>query len=311
VVRGNVESRWPVHGSLVISRGAVYLVAGRSSYVDGGLRLYALDAATGRIRHFTTYETAERESNQPGFAGGRPNNQLLRGAVNDLLVHDGKALYLKNLRVDADDLTVHPALWPYAPFTKERPWQEYFRESPLVSTGGFLDDSLYDRTCYVLDQRHSARKIAFDEHMLVGLRWDETNSRMLLHNHFFELGRNRYTVFAAERNAPLPRDARPRAAQIHELWAQAVDMRVTAMVMTARAVFAAGAPMPFGEQLSTEFARRSIAGREGAVLVRLAREDGRLSQVCRLPALPVWDGIAATREGLFITLQDGKVFCLR
>ena len=311
VVHGNVESPWPIHGSVIVSNEAVYFAAGRSSYVDGGLRLYALDAETGQPRHFRTYETAEAESDRSGFESGKPSNQLLHGAANDLLVKDGNTLYLKNLRLDAEDLSVHPTVWPYTQFTKEQPWQKDFGESPLVSTGGFLDDTLYDRTSYILDQQDSARKIAFTDDLLVGLRWDEANSRMLLHNHFFQLGRNRYTIFARNRSAVKIKGGQPLARPAPDLWVQGIDVRVAAMAMTGGAVFVAGVPMPPDESPSAEFALQSIRGEKGSVLLRLDRKDGTPSELCKLPSPPVWDGIAVSKQGLFMTLQDGKVLCLR
>ena len=46
---GRLESVWPVHGSVLVSHGNVYFVAGRSTMLDGGLTFYCLDAATGRV----------------------------------------------------------------------------------------------------------------------------------------------------------------------------------------------------------------------------------------------------------------------
>ena len=37
---GQVESAWPVHGSVLVVDGQLYFVAGRTSYLDGGMTLY-------------------------------------------------------------------------------------------------------------------------------------------------------------------------------------------------------------------------------------------------------------------------------
>jgi len=53
VASENLESVWPVHGSVLIlpdlesGKGRVYAIAGRSSFLDGGLRSLVLDADTG------------------------------------------------------------------------------------------------------------------------------------------------------------------------------------------------------------------------------------------------------------------------
>ena len=43
-----IESLWPVHGSVLVQDGVLYCVAGRSMFVDGGLRMLRLDPRTGR-----------------------------------------------------------------------------------------------------------------------------------------------------------------------------------------------------------------------------------------------------------------------
>jgi hypothetical protein len=202
-------------------------------------------------------------------------------------------------------------VWPYTQFTKEPPWEKDFRDSPLVSTGGFLDDSLYDRTSYILDQRHSARKIAFCDEMLVGLRWDEPDSRMLLHNHLFQLDRDRYTIFARRRSPAGSEERRESARPDRDLWSREIDIRPSAMAMTGDAVFVAGVPLHLAENPSADSVLRSIRGEAGSTLLRLSRDDGTPSQVCEFSSLPVWDGIAVGRHGLFLTLQDGEIVCLR
>ena len=145
-----------------------------------------------------TYETADLDSKQSGFESGKPNNTLLEGAANDLLVYDGRNLYLRNLRLDRKDLSVHATRWPYTPFTKD-PWEKDFEGSPLVCTSGFLDDSLFDRSGCILNQRYSARKLTFNDKLMIGFRWESHNAtpgRLLFHEGFYELGRNQYTVFA-------------------------------------------------------------------------------------------------------------------
>ena len=49
VVDDQLESAWPVHGSILVLDDVAYSVAGRSSFLDGGLRLYALDMRSGRL----------------------------------------------------------------------------------------------------------------------------------------------------------------------------------------------------------------------------------------------------------------------
>ena len=43
-----LESLWPVHGSVLIQDDIVSCVSGRSNFLDGGLRLIRLELATGK-----------------------------------------------------------------------------------------------------------------------------------------------------------------------------------------------------------------------------------------------------------------------
>ncbi|MHC4352041.1 MAG: outer membrane protein assembly factor BamB family protein, partial [Planctomycetota bacterium] len=40
VVRGQLESAWPIHGSVLVNEGTLIVAAGRSSYLDGGIHIY-------------------------------------------------------------------------------------------------------------------------------------------------------------------------------------------------------------------------------------------------------------------------------
>lgn len=46
-----LESVWPVFGSVLVDDGIAYVTAGRSTYLDGGVFLWGLDPATGQIVH--------------------------------------------------------------------------------------------------------------------------------------------------------------------------------------------------------------------------------------------------------------------
>jgi len=297
VVHGNIESAWPVHGSVLVSQGLVYFAAGRSSYVDGGLRFYALDAATGQQRLFARQDTADIECQQAGAES--------RGTHNDLFVQDGPSLYLKNLRVNPKTLRIEAATWPYTPWTKE-PWEQDFKGSPFVSITGFLDDSLYDRSSYILNQRDSARMLVFNEDLLVGVRWAANNAvsgRLLYHEGLFEIGRNKYTVFARKRSQV----GRPAAKSPRDQWTRDVDIRIGAMALAGNTLVAAGTPLSPDGTPSPEFALRALRGEEGGTLIRLNMSDGTPSEVSKLLSPPVWDGIAVNRHGVFLALRDGKV----
>ncbi len=56
VVRGRVESTWPVDGGVLVEAGLVYFASGRHGTLDGGVDVYALRPATGELV-WTRHET--------------------------------------------------------------------------------------------------------------------------------------------------------------------------------------------------------------------------------------------------------------
>ena len=92
-----VESLWPVSGSVLVLEGeaggvaphdaVVTCVAGRTPYLDGGMRLLRLDARAGRKLSETLLDNA-----------GRRNWE--RVSAPDILSSDGNYVYMKTLRFD-------------------------------------------------------------------------------------------------------------------------------------------------------------------------------------------------------------------
>ena len=51
-------------------------------------------------------------------------------------------------------------------------------------------------------------------------------------------------------------------------------------------------------------------GKKGGILYAAAISDGKKAAQIELPSPPVFDGMAAANERLFLSLQDGSVYCL-
>ena len=58
VAFGQLESAWPVFGSVLVRGGAAYFSAGHHANAEGGIQVYGADPATGRVlwRNAPTYE---------------------------------------------------------------------------------------------------------------------------------------------------------------------------------------------------------------------------------------------------------------
>jgi outer membrane protein assembly factor BamB len=83
VAYGQLESVWPVAGSVLVQNGIAFVAAGRAPDADGGVRVTALDVQTGR----QIWSTNASE----GMIG-----------VCDYLVGDSSRVYLANLQFDLE-----------------------------------------------------------------------------------------------------------------------------------------------------------------------------------------------------------------
>jgi outer membrane protein assembly factor BamB len=79
-VYGTLTSTWPVNSSAVVDKGTIYAAAGISNF--DGAHVYALDAATGKIR-WQNHSAAYEDENLPGSGVGVQGPFLLH---NDRLV---------------------------------------------------------------------------------------------------------------------------------------------------------------------------------------------------------------------------------
>jgi hypothetical protein len=94
------------------------------------------------------------------------------------------------------------------------------------------------------------------------------------------------------------------------------------MVLADKTLFVAGPPDPADQgtpkafvlanplsEESLDQARAAWEGDRGALLWAVSTEDGRKLSAYELDSPPVWDGMAAARDKLFISLKSGSVQC--
>lgn len=96
---GQLESPWRVHGSMLLLDGVVYLTAGRSSFLDGGIWIFGLDAGTGQVRYQTHLDTTMKRRDD---ALGKPFMPAyhIEGTQSDILVSQDDTIYLGQYKFD-------------------------------------------------------------------------------------------------------------------------------------------------------------------------------------------------------------------
>ncbi|MHC4629477.1 MAG: outer membrane protein assembly factor BamB family protein, partial [Planctomycetota bacterium] len=134
---GRLESAWPISASVLVKDDSVYFSAGRSSFLDGGIFLYALNAWTGRIKHTRQIYGPFDEENGFPATGSRTDSASGDGFKGDIMVSDRKLLYLRHKAFNAD-LTTSPNARPH-----------------LIPSAAFLDDTPQHRTYWTVDTTYS------------------------------------------------------------------------------------------------------------------------------------------------------------
>jgi hypothetical protein len=283
-----LESVWPVHGAVLIDNklsggvAAVYFAAGRSSFVDGGIHLYALELKTGKRLHKTSVS----------MTGG--DGRIRQSVLPDILSVQNETLWMRGLGVDKNLAPV-----------KARPH--------LFAPRGFLDDTWWHRTYWVYGTEigggythwpdvgnvsPAGRLLAFDGGKLIygygrmAYRAGDGHVRP-------DMAKD-YKLFA-ELLAPTPAAAKRREGKRRIKWTAQLPFVARSIVLTRDGLLVAGGKSP------TESAERHGPGTFWVA----SREDGSKKAACALPAPPVLDGMALTDAGVFVSTIDGAVVCLR
>ncbi|UCC32141.1 MAG: PQQ-binding-like beta-propeller repeat protein, partial [Phycisphaerales bacterium] len=95
-----LESVWPVHGSVLVQNDVLYCVAGRSMFLDGGLRLLRLDSKTGRKLSETILDDKDPDTQENLQAHIQGLNMPV--ALPDILSSDGRYVYMRSLPFDLE-----------------------------------------------------------------------------------------------------------------------------------------------------------------------------------------------------------------
>jgi outer membrane protein assembly factor BamB len=132
VAFNRVESAWRVHGSVLVEDGLLYCTAGRSSFLDGGIHLYALEPATGRVIHHKRIDTW---SPTRADAEGKPfiPSYHMEGAHSDILVSEGGKIFLAQMVFDKE---LREQAAPYNMRDPENP----VKAMDITGTGFTADD---------------------------------------------------------------------------------------------------------------------------------------------------------------------------
>lgn len=329
---GQIESAWPVPGSVLLMNDTVYFAAGRSSFLDGGMILYALDPVTGEKR----YET-RLDGPHPDTSTLDENAYAMEGAKSDLLVSDGTLIYLYHNAFN-ERLEQQPTPVQGEPGVRNLGERDFGRH--LFANAGFLDDSWFSRNHWMMGDRWTAfnfthqspkagQLVVFDDVLTFAVKC--FSRRNMLSPLFFPETDGYFLVADRTDSRPalvksdgaggpefipwLPQTGKLQtcwnlgvgfARAEPAAWVQNVPVRIRAMVQTANALFTAGPPDVCDPQDPTG----PLEGRQGALLLAFDPRSGEKLFECPLETPPVFDGLVAARGRLFLSTTGGSLIAL-
>jgi outer membrane protein assembly factor BamB len=303
VAFGQVESAWPVHGSVLVHDGSVYCAAGRSSYLDGGIWLCRLDLRTGKKL------AAERIWSRDPRSGEQPAEPIIfemPGALPDILSCDGKLIYMRHLAFEPANLKPRKAA------------------SHLYSPAGFLNDDWWHRSYWIYGEHFysgyigwyfagretpAGRLLAIGDSAIYGFAYRPEFYRTATKTryHLFAVNRRDVPPQPAADYARANRDYPSNGAGKHFVplrWSRESPLMTRAMLLAGETLLLAGPPANAAESKS------AYEGAEGSILCAVSAADGKTLAAYRLDSLPTFDGLAASQGRVFLATQDGRLLCL-
>jgi len=320
---GQMESAWPICGSILIRDDLAYFAAGRNSFTDGGIFLYALDPRSGDVIY-------QKRMYGPYGENGFPieNRQVVKGMSiegfkGDIFIADDKQLYLRH---QAFTTNLSPVKL------------QDVKQPHLIPSHGFLEAIPQHRSFWTIDTMlhydipTGQGGIHGDILVIEGSRFYEVRGYTPGRTVWFDPRTSGYTLYAgtygksakvsanaaaagtgrqvAEQAKTKKTRARNRfpsnVAPSGKLWSSSIPLTGKAMVLANDVLFVAGTPVVFPEG---DLAK-AYEGRMGGILWAASASTGEKLAQYTLDSPPAWDSLAAAEGLLFLSLSDGRVVCM-
>jgi outer membrane protein assembly factor BamB len=346
-----LESSWPVHGSVLVHNDVLYCTAGRNMYIDGGIRFLRLDPVTGRLLSETVMDDKDPETREDMHLAYLKKTQgnNMPVAHTDILSCDGRNIWMRSQKITLEGKRIEIGL---KKVTEQEP-----EDFHIFCQNGFLDDSYFFRSYWTFGRRvsggyggwfkagrlvPSGRILCFDEGRVYGFG---RKLEYMVNSSVLE-----YQLFAADKLVTQQAIARlgktERAINKRSSYrnANSSDWRLRyffpakdltaanfqwildqpaiiarAMTVTGHTLFIAGPPdllderqafySPDDPEVQAKLKRQveALRGRAGGQLWALGKADGKLTIRYSLDSIPVFDGMAAAEDSLYIATVDGCV----
>jgi outer membrane protein assembly factor BamB len=299
---GQLESTWPVFGSLPVIDNVVYCTAGTSTFAADGVFVCGLDLVTGKALSKNRI-VAPKDNGKPIAFG---HNFRIIGSANDLLVSDGNMIYMRDTVMDKNC----------------RLLQTYGNPRLMASGLSLLDDSWFHRSFWFMDTltQHSSHfacdLMVFDKNRQCRVtsysagRTNEANpcDGYILSSYPLTKHTSRHDP-KPKKGEKEEKPQKTRPPKPH--WVKLIQVNVKAMVLgnieSDSPMLAIAGPPVIKDFQGFE---KAIKGEKGGVFQLLLAGNGK--ELCKLSldSPPVFDGMSAVDGNIFISLINGQVICI-
>ena len=325
VAMDQVESLWPVHGSVLVFNDLAYFAAGRSTWLDSGIDMYALEPATGRVIHKSHFENGPTTIVKDKDPDGKKYNSrvsqnttdyktflapdrsdsfsMAAGFVGDVLSSDGKNVFMHHVTfnsrlVKQDKMSRH-----------------------LFSTSGMLDGSENHRSHFVLGTGDFSRVGVAYSWIVNGRRGEKSGVPFALMMVYDDRGvwgvkrqggAGKYNLFEKP-NTPFSDTEKstpdfgvgPAVKGKAPRWTAPMTVRPRAMLKSGGNLYVGTMPI----KILADDPYAAFEGRMGGMITVVSAKDGGRLAEYKLDSPVVWDGMAAANGRLFVSTEKGAVRC--
>jgi len=282
-----LESPLPISGSVLVQENVVYFAAGRSTNLDGGIRLFGVDLWSGEKKY-------ERK-----LSSGYWGQEYGRGLLPDILVSDGTTINMRQARFDKQ---LKPGRGP----------------GGFVASTGLLEDTWFHRQGWS-GRGSKGQLIVFGagQSFSVGNPYTGLKQRRKGQYQKFNQVGHFHQKFTRYREDFFPLGTTISATSTGKetgagAWSKDEKFQPRAMILAGEKLFLAG-------WLDDTMLIELKSGRpknpdnpdphESVLRVYSSLDGARISQ-CKLESDPVFDGVAAAYGDLFVSLKNGKLLCM-
>jgi hypothetical protein len=316
-----------------VEKDVVHAVAGRSIFLDGGLRYVRLDAATGRRMSETVLDDKDPETGKN--LQDRLKILQMPVGLNDILSSDGRQVFLRSQKFSTDGERL--GLGPVSGDAAANVAEQKGTDAHVFAPFGFLDDSWFHRSTWVFGRSFSGGHNGFYQAAKVA-----PAGEILAHDgeNVYGYGRKpqylKWTtpmerqLFAAAKEAPVVKtkggpEKPPAPLSPKFTWTRDVPVFARAMALAGKTLLVAGPP----DFIDEEEAFAALGRKDEDMKKRLAEQDAAMdgarwarllvvstsagATVAELPLAspPLWDGMAVADGRVYVATIDGRVIALK